>query len=175
MTRLETERLMLRPWLKTDAEDLYCYASDPDIGPITGWPVHTSVENSLEIIDTVFQEPGNFAIYLKSENRVVGSISLKIGQQSSLGLSDQEAEFGYWIGKPFWGQGLMPEAVEAVIDYALNTLDLTDLWCGYYEGNLKSRRVQEKCGFHYHHTEYDVAVPLMHEIRTLHVMHYVGR
>jgi [ribosomal protein S5]-alanine N-acetyltransferase len=52
--------------VKTDAEDLYRYASDPDIGPITGFPVHTSVENSLEIIATVFQEPGNFAIYLKS-------------------------------------------------------------------------------------------------------------
>lgn len=174
MTRLETERLMLRPWLKTDAEDLYRYASDPEIGPIAGFPVHTSVENSLEIIDTVFQEPGNFAIYLKSENRVVGSISLKIGQQSSLDLTNQEAEIGYWIGKPFWGQGLMPEAVEAVIDYALNTLELTDLWCAYYEGNVKSQRVQEKCGFRYHHTAYDVPVPLMHDVRTHHVNLYVG-
>lgn len=174
MTRLETERLMLRPWLKTDTEDLYRYASDPEIGPIAGFPVHTSVENSLEIIDTVFQEPGNFAIYLKSENRVIGSISLKIGQQSSLKLTKQEAEIGYWIGKPFWGQGLMPEAVEAVIDYALNTLELTDLWCAYYEGNVKSQRVQEKCGFRYHHTAYDVPVPLMHDVRTHHVNLYVG-
>ena len=90
-------------------------------------------------------------------------------------MTNQEAEIGYWIGKPFWGQGLMPEAVEAVIDYALNTLELTDLWCGYYDGNVKSQRVQEKCGFRYHHTAYDVPVPLMHDVRTAHVTHYVGR
>ena len=47
---LETERLILRPWDESDAEDLYRYASDPAVGPIAGWPVHTSVENSREII-----------------------------------------------------------------------------------------------------------------------------
>lgn len=45
-----TERLIIRPWKDTDAEDLYKYAKDPEVGPIAGWPVHTSVENSLEII-----------------------------------------------------------------------------------------------------------------------------
>ena len=47
---LTTKRLILRPWDETDAESLYKYAKDPSIGPIAGWPVHTSVENSLEII-----------------------------------------------------------------------------------------------------------------------------
>lgn len=43
---LETERLLLRPWRESDAEDLYRYASDPNVGPIAGWPVHASIENS---------------------------------------------------------------------------------------------------------------------------------
>lgn len=90
-------------------------------------------------------------------------------------MTNQEAEIGYWIGKPFWGQGLMPEAVEAVIDYALTVLELTDLWCVYYDGNVTYQRVQEKCGFRYHHTAYDVSVPLMHDARTTHVTHYIGR
>ena len=51
---LETERLLLRPWRESDAEDLYRYASDPNVGPIAGWPVHTSIENSREIIRDTF-------------------------------------------------------------------------------------------------------------------------
>ncbi len=47
---LETESLILRPWDESDTEDLYRYASDPDVGPIAGWPVHTSVESSREIM-----------------------------------------------------------------------------------------------------------------------------
>lgn len=54
---METERLILRPWREEDAGMLYKYASDPEIGPIAGWPPHTSVENSLEIIRTVFNAP----------------------------------------------------------------------------------------------------------------------
>ena len=50
---IETERLILRPWLETDAESLYEYAKEPAVGPIAGWPVHSSVENSLEIIRNV--------------------------------------------------------------------------------------------------------------------------
>ena len=48
-----TERLILRPWQESDAERLFEYAKDPEVGPIAGWPVHTSVENSLDIIRNV--------------------------------------------------------------------------------------------------------------------------
>ena len=47
---VRTERLILRPWKESDAESLYEYAKDSAVGPIAGWPIHTSVENSLEII-----------------------------------------------------------------------------------------------------------------------------
>ncbi|MBQ6876720.1 MAG: GNAT family N-acetyltransferase [Lachnospiraceae bacterium] len=79
---LETERLILRPWREDDAEDLYTYASDPNVGPPAGWPPHTSVENSREISRTVLSAPETFAVCLK-EN-----------------------------GKPFWGRGLFPEGIE---------------------------------------------------------------
>ena len=59
---LETERLILRPWEEGDAEDLYRYASNPDVGPIAGWPVHTSVENSREIIREVLSAPETYAV-----------------------------------------------------------------------------------------------------------------
>ena len=58
---LETERLILRPWKEDDAESLYKYAKDPEVGPIAGWPVHTSVENSREIIKSVLSADETYA------------------------------------------------------------------------------------------------------------------
>ena len=103
---LETARLILRSWTEEDAEDLYRYASDPAVGPIAGWPVHTSVENSRQIIRDVLSAPGTYAVVLKETGHAVGSIGLMVGKASHLGLPDTEAEVGYWIGQPFWGQGL---------------------------------------------------------------------
>ena len=101
----ETERLILRPWEETDAESLYEYAKDDRIGPIAGWPVHTNVENSREIIKTVLSAPETYAVCLKEDNRAIGSVGLMVGERSNIGLPETEGEIGYWIGVPFWGQG----------------------------------------------------------------------
>ena len=82
---------------------------------------------------------------------------------------DDECELGYWLGKPFWGQGIMPEAAREMLRHAFGDLGMQKVWCGYYDGNTKSKRVQEKCGFCYQWTTKDVDVPLMHEKRTGHV------
>lgn len=66
---LKTERLILRPWEESDSETLYKYASDPKVGPIAGWPPHTSVENSREIIKTVLSAPETYAVCLKEYNK----------------------------------------------------------------------------------------------------------
>lgn len=166
---LLTKRLILRPWLESDAEDLYKLAKDPAVGPIAGWPVHTSVENSKEIIKNVFGVPETYAVCLKEDNKAIGSIGLMIGNVSNLLLSDGEGEIGYWIGVPFWGQGLIPEACKALIQYAFEDLKLETLWCGYFDTNEKSKRVQEKCGFSYHHTNKDIHWELMDDVRTEHI------
>ncbi len=158
---IETNRLILRPWRDTDAEALYKYASDPDVGPIAGWPVHTSVENSLEIIRTVFSAPETYAIVLKETDEPVGCCGIMFANSlHTADMEQQEAEIGYWIGKPYWGQGLVPEAVEAILARCFNELELSAVWCGYYEGNLKSKRVCEKSGFRFHHTNPDIVSPL---------------
>ena len=92
-----------------------------------------------------------------------------VGEQSNIGLPDAEGEIGYWIGVPFWGQGLIPEAVKEVIRYAFEERQLETLWCGCFEGNDQSRRVQEKCGFKYHHTNKDAEWSKMGDIRTEHI------
>ncbi len=158
---IETKRLILRPWQETDAEVMYKYASDPDIGPIAGWPPHTSVENSLEIIRTVFAAPETYAVVLKDSGEPVGSCGIMFPDMlRSDEMKPGEAEIGYWIGKPYWGQGLIPEAVKALLARCFNDLHLNAVWCGYYEGNNKSKRVCEKCGFRFHHTIKDIVSPL---------------
>lgn len=166
---LETKRIILRPWRDNDASGLYEYAKDPRVGPIAGWPPHTSVENSREIINGVLSEPETYAVVLKETNKPVGSIGLMVGGQSNFNIGQNEAEIGYWIGVPYWGRGLIPEAAEELIRYGFENLNLTKIWCGYFDGNEKSRRVQEKCGFTYHHTNKDIKWELMNDIRTEHI------
>ncbi|MDE7421857.1 MAG: GNAT family N-acetyltransferase [Muribaculaceae bacterium] len=158
---IETKRLILRLWKETDAEALYKYASDPDIGPIAGWPIHTSIENSLEIIRTVFAAPETFAVVLKETDEPVGCCGIMFSNSlHTADMKQKEAEIGYWIGKPYWGQGLIPEAVKALLARCFNELGLDAVWCGYYDGNVKSKRVCEKSGFKYHHTNQDIISPL---------------
>ncbi len=166
---LETERLILRPWKESDAEDLYLYASDPAVGPIAGWPPHQSVGESREVIRTVFCGKEAYAVCLKSDNRAVGAIELKLNGHTDMTQRDDECELGYWIGKPLWGQGLIPEAARELIRRAFEDLGMKKIWCGYYDGNAKSKRVQEKVGFQYQWTTEDMDVPLMGEKRTGHV------
>lgn len=165
---LETERLILRPWLDSDAQELYKYAKDPTVGPIAGWPIHTSEENSLEIIRGVLSEPETYAVVLKETGKPVGSVGIMRKGHGSAPIGNSEAEIGYWIGVPYWGQGLIPEAVRELLRRCFEELSCTGVWCGYYNGNEKSKRVQEKCGFVYHHTERDKPCALMNDIRTEH-------
>ena len=164
---LGTERLILRPWREDDAEELYKYACDPEVGPPAGWQPHTSVENSREIIRTVLSAPDTFAVCLKEDGKPIGSVGF---HRNDLAEDDDEYELGYWIGKPFWGQGLIPEASRRMLRYAFEDLGMNRIWCGYYDGNEKSRRVQEKLGFVYHHTTEGIEVKQMNEIRTGHAM-----
>ena len=166
---LKTERLILRRWEDSDAESLFEYAADPDVGPIAGWPPHQSVEESRDVIKNVFNGKEAYAICLKTDGRAIGAIELKLNGHTDLTERDDECELGYWLGKPFWGQGIMPEAVKEILRHAFEKIGMTKVWAGYYEGNLKSKRVQEKSGFRYQWKSEGVDVPLMHEKRTGHV------
>lgn len=163
---LKTKRLILRPWQEADAESLYEYAKDPDVGPAAGWPVHTSVENSRSIIRQVLSAPETYAVCLNG--KAIGSVGLKKKGSTDMTDREDECELGYWIGKPFWGQGLIPEAARVLLRHAFLDLGIRAVWCGYYDGNEKSRRVQEKLGFVYQYTTENLDVTLLNEKRTGH-------
>lgn len=163
---LETERMILRPWAETDAADLYDVAKDDRVGPIAGWPPHSCVAESADIIRTVFNLDEVYATELKASGRAVGCIGILIGENSNFDISQREGEIAYWIGVPYWGQGLIPEAVREVMRHAFETLELEALWCGYFENNEQSHRAQAKCGFRHHHTEENKFNPFLNDYRT---------
>ncbi len=166
---LKTNRLILRRFEESDAENIYEYAKDPDVGPIAGWPPHKSASESLDVIRNVFSAAECYAVCLKEDGKAIGAIELKLNGHTDMTDRDDECELGYWLGRPFWGQGIMPEAAREMLRHAFEDLGMQNVWCGYYDGNTKSKRVQEKCGFRYQWTTKDVDVPLMHEKRTGHV------
>ena len=161
--QIETERLLLRPFAEADAADLYKYAKDPEVGPAAGWPPHGSVEESRNIIRLVLSGPESYAVCKKEDGRLIGAIALSTKGDSRLAERKDECELGYWIGKPFWGQGFV---TEASLRRAFTELGMQRVWCAYYEGNEKSKRVQEKLGFRHEKTLREVDVPLLKEVRT---------
>ncbi len=147
--RIETERLILRPWEPTDLSDLYEYASVPGVGEMAGWCHHKSYEESQKILDMFRSERKTFALELKESGKVIGSLGLEKLNPDPGGESKAGREIGYVLSKGYWGRGLMPEAVRAVISYCFHTLQFDFLTCGHFPQNTQSRRVIEKCGFAY--------------------------
>ena len=167
-----TERLILRPWCIDDVEDLHKYATEPDIGLSAGWRPHKNMEESLEVIENIFMKPGVYAIVYKETNEVIGSIGLHAGDKSNRGLGSDElqAEVGYWIAKPYWGRGLVPEAARPLIEFGFLELELNQIWIAYFDGNNKSKRVAEKLGFTYNHFAEEVRVEALGETKKEHYM-----
>lgn len=148
--QIETDRLLLRPFKQEDLADFYEYASVDGVGEMAGWRHHQNEEESRNILNRFIENDKLFAIVLKSNNKVIGSLEIK-----KYGMEEKLTEFyeykgrelGYVLSKAYWGNGIMPEAVKAVIEYLFNKLDLDFLTCAYYDFNKQSKRVQEKCGF----------------------------
>lgn len=145
---LQTERLLLRPWSESDAEALFKYASDPDVGPRAGWSPHKSVEESMEIIRTIFHSDHIWAIELKETQQPIGCIGYYAHGESNINIGENDIEAGYWIAKPYWNRGICTEALRLLIDHCFNVKGFHSIWSDFFVDNPASGRVMEKCGFH---------------------------
>ena len=146
--RIETPRLILRPWRENDLSDFNEYASVDGVGQMAGWLPHKSMEESKMILEMFMADKNTLALELKENGKVIGSIGLEdIDFPDDRGM--QGREVGYALSKTYWGKGLMPEAVKAVIDYCFEKLHYDWLTCGHFVWNTQSCRVVEKCGFRY--------------------------
>lgn len=145
---IKTERLILRPWVETDAEALYKYASDRRVSELALWPSHTSVEMSRAVIRDIFcPNPYCFAITLKESGEPIGCIGLVPQGAEHFTASHTEREIGYWIGFPFWNQGLVSEALKALVAYCSAMPDIASLLITTDARNIASQRVAGKCAF----------------------------
>lgn len=150
MKQLETKRLILRNWKLTDSTDLFEYAKSELVGPNAGWKPHKDEIESKKIIEMFIKEDDVFAIELKSEKKVIGSIGVHKRTPDSALKEFNQREIGYVLNPQYWGNGFVPEAVNRVIEHCFEELDLDIIWCGHFDFNTKSKRVVEKCGFKYH-------------------------
>ncbi|MEG1765004.1 MAG: GNAT family N-acetyltransferase [Oscillospiraceae bacterium] len=146
---LETERLVLRPITHADAEDIFEYAQNENVGPNAGWKPHGSIEETHEIIDTVFSTENVFGIILRDTGKLIGSVGIIDDQKRE---NDEARMLGYSIGEAYWGQGYMTEAARALITYGFDELKLALISAYCYPHNTRSKSVLKKLGFQYEGT-----------------------
>ncbi|MEE8792219.1 MAG: GNAT family N-acetyltransferase [Erysipelotrichaceae bacterium] len=141
MEKIETERLLLRPWQKEDVPACYELAKDPDVGPNCGWLPHKDQDETEMIVETALMVPETYAVVRQEDGALIGNIAL--GK-----MNGTHAEIGCWLGKPFWGHGYIEEAAEVLIRHGVLELGCETFTWNYYDGNRRSMRAAEKLGFH---------------------------
>ena len=149
MEKLETERLILRAWTEVDVDDLYEYARNPKIGPRAGWEPHKNKEESLEIIQMFIRDGVEWAIECKLTGKVIGGIGCR---KDLVRTCINAKNLGYVLSEDYWGLGLIPEAVNRILEYCFNEDDVELVSIAHSFHNQNSRRVIEKCGFVYEGT-----------------------
>jgi ribosomal-protein-alanine N-acetyltransferase len=143
---LKTERLSLRPFRLSDADDVRRLAGDWEIADTTLNIAHPYEEGMAEEwIGTHKErfEAGslcNWALTLRGSGELIGAMGLVINARFD------HAELGYWIGKPYWGKGYCTEAARAVIDYGFTRLGLHRIHASHFARNPASGRVMRKLG-----------------------------
>ena len=145
--RIETHRLILRRYRIEDADDMFSnWASDPEVTKFLTWPTHSSVDVTRFVLNDWISRYGdggffNWAIEWKETGRVIGNIAVTVLHDET-----EAAELGYCMSRAFWGRGIMPEALRAVMDYLFDTVGLNRVEAAHDVNNPKSGRAMEKAG-----------------------------
>lgn len=149
----ETERLILRKFEITDAEDMYKnYCSNENVAKYVRWTAHKSLNETKAYLENVLLPRYNeeicycWAIVLKETNEVIGCIDV-----CELGNKNLSAMLGWCLSEKYWGQGLMPEAGKVVRDYLFSE-GIVRIWAKHNVVNKKSGRVMQKIGMKYEGT-----------------------
>lgn len=152
MNTLETERLLLRPLTSDDSDRIEELAGDYDVAKSTLNIPHPYPKGSaVQFIESILTSEKNnkiamFAITLKDTQLLIGLANL------NLAASYKRGELAYWVGKQYWGKGYGTEAVEALLEYGFNQLNLNRIFAASFTSNPGSWRVMEKIGLKYEGT-----------------------
>ena len=141
--KIETDRLILRPFTENDAADMFEYSKNPNVGLNAGWKPHTDIEESKRIINHFTEDKDVLAIVYN--DKVIGSVGLHNNR-------GRRTELGYVLSEDYWHMGLMTECVKSVLDAAFTFMNLDIVMVMHFDFNNRSRRVIEKCGFKYEGT-----------------------
>lgn len=149
MKIIETDRLFIRNWEIADYSDMFEFDSDEKVNPNAGCSVVRDIKKIKNRLKTLMSNNMSFAIVLKLENKVIGTIGMDeiILDESFKDLNQRY--IGYRLNSSYWGKGYATEATQYFIKYLFENLDLELVWSSHYDFNDKSKRVIEKCGFQY--------------------------
>lgn len=150
--RLETERLLFRPFRPEDAPAVLHFASDYDIARMTMNIPHPYEEGMAE--EWISRHKGErergegltWAIELREDGTFLGAVGMRVEPE------DEAAEIGYWIAKPYWGRGYASEAARSVITCGFESVGLHRIFARHFTGNPASGRVMQKAGMQYEGT-----------------------
>lgn len=152
MQELHTKRLLIRRLAMRDAADLFDYCRDPEVARHVLWDAHLSISESRAYIRYMLKkyrmgEPSSWGIEHLASGRVIGTIGYMWYQRDN-----NSAEVGYSLSRKYWNQGLMTEALKAVIDYSFDTLKLHRVEAQHELANPASGAVMKKAGMRYEGT-----------------------
>lgn len=149
LTTVETERLLLRKMTLDDAEDMFEYASNPEVAKYTTWNAHQSIKDSKFFLETVVERYKNrqitdWGIVHKEDGKLIGTCGFV-----EWPLAHNRAEIGYALSQKYWRQGYTSEAVGAIIKFGFQTMNLNRIEARCEVENIASARVMEKVGMQF--------------------------
>jgi len=146
---IKGKRVNLRQLRKSDAKSLYQNAKDFEIAKYTRLPHPYKLGNATSYIKEnklKLRKKTDYSlgIELKETSQIIGMISLM-----KVDKKNKNAELGYWLGKKYWGQGLMSEALQLILNFGFKKLRLERIHAGVMHPNKPSLKVLKKAGFKY--------------------------
>ena len=141
--RIQTARLVLRPFMVNDKDDVFEYGSDPETLEHLIWEGVTTLNEAEKSIIGYLMKPGVYALELKDTHKCIGGIDLRLDPEH------EKAGFGYALNRKYWNQGYMTEALAGVICLCFGRLNLNRIEACHFTGNEGSGRVMQKCGMNW--------------------------
>jgi ribosomal-protein-alanine N-acetyltransferase len=149
---IETPRVVLRPLELRHADELFAYASDPEVARTMSWAAHVDPGETRAWVQAMIDARAaqtELVWAIEHNGKAIGCVGLHRITWTFRAWRIDRAELGYWIGKPFWAQGLMSEAAQAAAKWGFEALGLHKITIGCIDGNVASKRIIEKLGFRF--------------------------
>lgn len=143
---LETERLLLRPRTMADKDDIFEYASDPDVTQYLIWPTHRSIADTIAFLESTSANSSKrdsigFVIELKESGKMIGDCAFH-----HIDTQHHRLEIGFVLNRSFWGKGYMTETVREMIRFAFEEMGMHRVEANCDLENERSAKVMERCG-----------------------------